>query len=75
MFISAHREVSGFSNAEWPVALPALEDALGEAEEFALVLEMLSVAVRYASSGDETVLLELPLELRSLIAPDAHHAA
>jgi tetratricopeptide (TPR) repeat protein len=69
--IGFQRDLSGFRNPEWPIALPMLQDALGDMEECKLPLQVLSVAVRYAASGDETVLLELPRELRSLLAQDA----
>jgi tetratricopeptide (TPR) repeat protein len=61
--------------SDWPIAVPILENALGDMEECKLPLQVLSVAVRHAASGDETVLLELPRELRSLITQDAHRAA
>ncbi|MFY0526761.1 tetratricopeptide repeat protein [Archangium gephyra] len=51
----------------WTKALPLLEEALADRPECRIPLGMLSVAARYQQSGDRSVLLELPLEQRSLL--------
>ncbi len=66
--LNAHRDRI---TAEWDLALPRVMEALADVEDTELALQMLSVLVRHVRSGDPTVLLELPLETRQLLAlPD-----
>jgi tetratricopeptide (TPR) repeat protein len=66
--LNAHRDRI---TAEWDLALPRVMEALADVEDTELTLQMLSVLVRHVRSGDPTVLLELPLETRQLLAlPD-----
>lgn len=66
--LNAHRDRI---TAEWDIALPRVMEALADVEDTELALQMLSVLVRHVRSGDPTVLLELPLEARQLLAlPD-----
>lgn len=51
----------------WTKAIPILQEALADKPECRIPLDMLSVAARYRQSGDRSVLLELPLEQRSLL--------
>jgi hypothetical protein len=57
----------GLASAEWPLALPSLQQALGGQPGCHLPLALLSVAVRHKHTGDESTLLELPLEQRTLL--------
>jgi len=60
-------ETEQLSVEEWTKALPLLEGSLSSIPECRIALEMLSVAVRYQQSGDQSILLELPLEQRTLL--------
>ncbi|WP_052517492.1 AAA family ATPase [Archangium violaceum] len=51
----------------WTKAIPPLQEALADRPDCRIPLDMLSVAARYRQSGDRSVLLELPLEQRSLL--------
>lgn len=70
--LNAHRDRV---TAEWDIALPRMMEALADVEDAELTLQMLSVLVRHVRSGDPTVLLELPLETRQLLAPPDQSAA
>jgi tetratricopeptide (TPR) repeat protein len=52
---------------EWVKAAALLKTTLSDLSACRVPLEMLSVAARYALSGAESVLLELPLEQRTLL--------
>jgi len=54
-------------DAEWMKALSILKSAFADRPDCRIALEMLSVAVRYQQSRDKSVLLELPLEQRTLL--------
>ena len=60
-------ERNELEDAEWTKALSLLESALADRPDCRIALEMLSVAVRYQQSRDRSVLLELPLEQRTLL--------
>jgi len=49
--------------------LSALREVAGDREEFSVALRLLDTAVRYRETGDERVLLQLPLEERQLLEP------
>ena len=49
--------------------LSVLREVAGDREEFSIVLRLLDAAVRYRETGDERVLLQLPLEERQLLEP------
>jgi tetratricopeptide (TPR) repeat protein len=60
-------ERNELEDAEWSKALSLLESGLADRPDCRIALEMLSVAVRYQQSRDKSVLLELPLEQRTLL--------
>jgi tetratricopeptide (TPR) repeat protein len=60
-------ERNELEDSEWAKALSLLESALADRADCRIALEMLSVAVRYQQSRDKSVLLELPLEQRTLL--------
>ena len=49
--------------------LSVLREVAGDREEFSVALRLLDTAVRYRETGDERVLLQLPLEERQLLEP------
>ena len=56
-----------FADDEWHVAIRLIEAAVAGKADCEIPLRMLSTAIRYLSSRDESVLLELPLEERTLL--------
>lgn len=67
LFVKAGLRTKQFAGEEWPLAIPILQDALQDLPQCRIPLHLLSVAIRYENSGDESVLLELPLEQRTLL--------
>lgn len=67
-YLAQNVDGEDLSSDEWGIAVPILQSSLGDLAQCKIVLEMFDVAVRYASSGDESVLLELPLEQRELLS-------
>ena len=61
--------VQGFAGSleEWESAVEELSSSLAGRQDCEIPLEMLLVAVRYSKTGDERVLLGLPLEQRQLL--------
>jgi hypothetical protein len=51
----------------WIEALPAIEAAVGDLSSCRLPVTLFSAGIRYRHSGDEAVLLELPLEQRAIL--------
>ena len=65
---SARRQSpSESSPVTWASAIQALETGLGDLASCAMPIRLLSVATRYARTKDTRVLLELPLEERTLL--------
>ena len=56
-----------FADDEWHVAIRLIDAAVAGKADCEIPLRMLSAAIRYLSSHDESVLLELPLEERTLL--------
>jgi tetratricopeptide (TPR) repeat protein len=67
VFVRAGLKGKHFLGGEWPLALPGLQEALEDLPQCRIPLQVLSVAIRYEQRGDKAILLELPLEQRTLL--------
>jgi tetratricopeptide (TPR) repeat protein len=59
-----HRDAG---SEQWPEGLSVLRSTLDDLAECRVALEMLSVGTRYCRERDEAILLDLPLEQRTLL--------
>jgi len=66
-FISTNNNTDLFSHSEWDVALDSLKASLGDLKQCTIPLNILAVATSYSKTGDEAVLLDLPVEQRELL--------
>jgi len=68
----AHRQMARAELPELQVWNKVVAELFKEQPRFAIVSKMFDVMVRYKESGDEKVLMELPLEQRQLLKPPSN---
>jgi hypothetical protein len=66
-FVSAALGRHDAGSGQWAEALPMFESAVADLADCRVPMEMLSAGTRYRREGDETILLSLPLEQRTLL--------